>query len=107
MSSRHTPVNLFGENGMRASLPINLINVAYGSLSCQMLYPIDQINLRDTQEIPNSQEIFVYRDCGASIIIDILQKADIEDPEAAAKWVSVHVVQEALMQDITDSTWMQ
>ncbi|KAG1778538.1 hypothetical protein EV702DRAFT_967844, partial [Suillus placidus] len=44
------------------------------------------INLRDTQEIPNSQEIFVYRDSGASIIIDILQKADIEDPEAAAKF---------------------
>ncbi|KAG2061470.1 Mog1p/PsbP-like protein [Suillus hirtellus] len=68
MSNRHVPVSLFGDNGMRADLPINLINVA------------------DTQEIPNSQEIFVYRDSGASIIIDILQKVDIEDPEAAAKF---------------------
>ncbi|KAG1877608.1 hypothetical protein DFJ58DRAFT_751959 [Suillus subalutaceus] len=68
MSNRHAPVNLFGDNGMRANLPINLINVA------------------DTQEISNSQEIFVYRDSGASIIIDILQKVDIEDPEAAAKF---------------------
>ncbi|KAG1826782.1 uncharacterized protein BJ212DRAFT_1308214 [Suillus subaureus] len=68
MSNRHTPVTLFGDNGMRANLPLNLINVA------------------DTQEIPNSQEIFVYRDSGASIIIDILQKVDIEDPEAAAKF---------------------
>lgn len=47
----------------------------------------DQIVLRDTQEIPNSQEIFVYRESGANIIIDILQKVDIDDPEAAAKLV--------------------
>jgi hypothetical protein len=68
MSNCHVSVNLFGHNGMRVNLPINLINVA------------------DTQEISNSQEIFVYRDSGASIIIDILQKVDIEDPEAAAKF---------------------
>ncbi|KAG1756286.1 uncharacterized protein EDB91DRAFT_1091662 [Suillus paluster] len=68
MSSRYAPMNLFGDNGLRADLPIGLINVA------------------DTQEIPNSQEIFVYRDSGASIIIDILQKVNVEDPEAAAKF---------------------
>lgn len=42
------------------------------------------------QEIPNSQEIFVYRDNGATIIIDILQRVNIEDPEAAAKFVSYY-----------------
>ena len=42
------------------------------------------------QEIPNSQEIFVYRDSGASIIIDILQRVNVEDPEAAAKFVPFH-----------------
>ncbi|KAG0705170.1 hypothetical protein DFH29DRAFT_907887 [Suillus ampliporus] len=68
MSSRYAPMNLFGDNGLRANLPVGLINVA------------------DTQEIPNSQEIFVYRDSGASIIIDILQKVSVEDPEAAAKF---------------------
>ncbi|KAG2077812.1 Mog1p/PsbP-like protein [Suillus decipiens] len=68
MSNRHTLVKLFGEQGMSANLPLNLINVA------------------NTQEISNSQEIFVYRDSGAGIIIDILQKVDIEDPCAAAKF---------------------
>ncbi|OAX41312.1 Mog1p/PsbP-like protein [Rhizopogon vinicolor AM-OR11-026] len=38
------------------------------------------------QEIPDSQEIFVYRDSGANIIIDILQRVNKEDPEAAAKF---------------------
>ncbi|KAG2112843.1 hypothetical protein DEU56DRAFT_842504 [Suillus clintonianus] len=68
MSSRHVPVDLFGDNGMKADLPAGLINVA------------------NMQEIPDSQEIFAYRDFGASIIIDILQKVEIEDPEAAAKF---------------------
>lgn len=46
-----------------------------------------QIDFRDMQEIPNSQEIFVYRDSGASIIIDILQRVNVEDSGAAAKFV--------------------
>jgi len=51
---------------------------------------VNSIDFRDMQEIPNSQEIFVYRDSGASIIIDILQRVNVEDPEAAAKFVPFH-----------------
>ncbi|KDQ59449.1 hypothetical protein JAAARDRAFT_205498 [Jaapia argillacea MUCL 33604] len=49
-------------------------------------FPTDLLDASDIREVPDSQEVFLYRSSSVSIIVEILQGVDEADPLSAARF---------------------
>ncbi|KAF9533377.1 hypothetical protein CPB83DRAFT_873476 [Crepidotus variabilis] len=55
-----------------------------GAITAQTLE--DLVDASDLRQVPDTQEVFMYPQSGESIIIEILQKVELSDPEDAIKF---------------------
>ncbi|KAF7304712.1 hypothetical protein MKEN_01185300 [Mycena kentingensis (nom. inval.)] len=48
--------------------------------------PTDLLDASDIRQIPDNQEVFLYPDSSVSIIVEVLQRVDAVDPDAAVRF---------------------
>ena len=94
---------LFG-GAITATLPNRLIDASCVPhrplVACQLTSSTLQRVLR---QVPDTQEVFLYPDSPASIILEILEKVDVADAKDAARYDESSTSSDAFMNDLINS----
>jgi hypothetical protein len=79
---------LFG-GAIKAAIPSNAVDASYVTSSLKAISsttPCATV-LSDFRQVPDTQELFIFPDTNVSMIIEVLERVEADDPIEAAKLV--------------------